>query len=206
MAQYKKETIAILGMMCAGCSARVEQKLNAIDGIHSATVSLPTRTALITYDPQQVSLEEMKAQLAAIGYDMVIEEDRNVEAIERSAYVSLRNKVALSWLFALLTMAISMGWLTVGARDVSNQTMLILALLNMAWCGRQFYVSAWRQLIHGSANMDTLVALSTAISFLFSSFNTFWGEAFWGDSWHRMAYVVRCFCHDYHFCADWTLA
>ena len=187
MAQYKKETIAILGMMCAGCSARVEQKLNAIDGIHSATVSLPTRTALITYDPQQVSLEEMKAQLAAIGYDMVIEEDRNVEAIERSAYVSLRNKVALSWLFALLTMAISMGWLTVGARDVSNQTMLILALLNMAWCGRQFYVSAWRQLIHGSANMDTLVALSTAISFLFSSFNTFWGEAFWGTrgiEWH----------------------
>lgn len=187
MAQYKKETIAILGMMCAGCSARVEQKLNAIDGIHSATVSLPTRTALITYDPQQVSLEEMKAQLAAIGYDMVNEEDRNVEAIERSAYVSLRNKVALSWLFALLTMAISMGWLTVGARDVSNQTMLILALLNMAWCGRQFYVSAWRQLIHGSANMDTLVALSTAISFLFSSFNTFWGEAFWGTrgiEWH----------------------
>ena len=173
----EKKTIAILGMMCAGCSARVEQKLN-----------LPARTALVEYDPQQISLEQMRDALAAIGYEMVIEEDRNVEAIEHHNYISLRNKVAASWLFALLVMAISMGWLRLGiSKDAENQTMLIIALANLIYCGRQFYTTAWKQLIHLSANMDTLVALSTGISFLFSTFNTFWGEAVWGArgiEWH----------------------
>lgn len=170
----EKKTIAILGMMCAGCSARVEQKLNTLDGISSASVNLPARTALIEYDPQQISLEQMRDALAAIGYEMVIEEDRNVEAIEHHNYISLRNKVAASWLFALLVMAISMGWLRLGiSKDAENQTMLIIALANLIYCGRQFYTTAWKQLIHLSANMDTLVALSTGISFLFSTFNTF---------------------------------
>ena len=184
----EKKTIAILGMMCAGCSARVEQKLNALDGISSASVNLPARTALVEYDPQQISLEQMRDALAAIGYEMVIEEDRNVEAIEHHNYISLRNKVAASWLFALLVMAISMGWLRLGiSKDAENQTMLIIALANLIYCGRQFYTTAWKQLIHLSANMDTLVALSTGISFLFSTFNTFWGEAVWGArgiEWH----------------------
>ena len=184
----EKKTIAILGMMCAGCSARVEQKLNALDGISSASVNLPARTALVEYDPQQISLEQMRDALAAIGYEMVIEEDRNVEAIEHRNYISLRNKVAASWLFALLVMAISMGWLQLGiSKDAENQTMLIIALANLIYCGRQFYTTAWKQLIHLSANMDTLVALSTGISFLFSTFNTFWGEAVWGArgiEWH----------------------
>ena len=184
----EKKTIAILGMMCAGCSARVEQKLNTLDGISSASVNLPARTALVEYDPQQISLEQMRDALAAIGYEMVIEEDRNVEAIEHRNYVSLRNKVAASWLFALLVMAISMGWLRLGiSKDAENQTMLIIALANLIYCGRQFYTTAWKQLIHLSANMDTLVALSTGISFLFSTFNTFWGEAVWGArgiEWH----------------------
>ena len=184
----EKKTIAILGMMCAGCSARVEQKLNALDGISSASVNLPARTALVEYDPQQISLEQMRDALAAIGYEMVIEEDRNVEAIEHHHFVALRNKVAASWVFALLVMAISMGWLRLGiSKDAENQTMLIIALANLIYCGRQFYATAWKQLIHLSANMDTLVALSTGISFLFSTFNTFWGEAVWGArgiEWH----------------------
>lgn len=184
----EKKTIAILGMMCAGCSARVEQKLNTLDGISSASVNLPARTALVEYDPQQISLEQMRDALAAIGYEMVIEEDRNVEAIEHRNYVTLRRQVAASWLFALLVMAISMGWLRLGiSKDAENQTMLIIALANLIYCGRQFYTTAWKQLIHLSANMDTLVALSTGISFLFSTFNTFWGEAVWGArgiEWH----------------------
>ena len=183
----EKKTIAILGMMCAGCSARVEQKLNSLDGIETAAVNLPARTALVEYDPQRISLERMKDELGKIGYDMVIEEDRNVEAIERRAYTTLRNKVAASWLFALLVMAISMGWIQTGSRDTANQTMLIISLMNLIYCGRQFYVTAWKQLIHGSANMDTLVALSTGISFIFSTFNTFFGEQVWGArgiEWH----------------------
>lgn len=183
----EKRTIAILGMMCAGCSARVEQKLNSLDGILSAAVNLPARTALVEYDPATISLERMKDELGKIGYDMVIEEDRNMEAIERRAYTTLRNKVCLSWLLALMVMAISMDWVAIGSRDTANQTMLIIALTNLLYCGRQFYATAWKQLIHGSANMDTLVALSTGISFLFSAFNTFWGERVWGArgmEWH----------------------
>lgn len=183
----EKKTITILGMMCAGCSARVEKRLNELNGIQSAAVNLPARTALVEYDDRLITLEEMKEQLGKIGYDMVIEEDRNVEAIEHRNYVMLRNKVIASWIFALLTMAISMGWIAIGTEDTANQTMLILSLLNLGYCGRQFYVTAWKQLIHGAANMDTLVALSTGISFLFSTFNTFWGEQVWGSrgmEWH----------------------
>ena len=183
----EKKTIAILGMMCAGCSARVEKRLNELEGIQAATVNLSARTALVEYEPKQISLQQMKEELGKIGYDMVIEEDRNVEAIERRAYTTLRNKVIVSWLFALLVMAISMGWINIGPHDVANQTMLILSLLNIVYCGQQFYATAWKQLIHGSANMDTLVALSTGISFLFSAFNTFYGEQVWGSrgiAWH----------------------
>ena len=183
----EKKTIAILGMMCAGCSARVEKRLNELEGIQAATVNLSARTALVEYEPKQISLQQMKEELGKIGYDMVIEEDRNVEAIERRAYTTLRNKVIVSWLFALLVMAISMGWINIGPHDVANQTMLILSLLNIVYCGQQFYATAWKQLIHGSANMDTLVALSTGISFLFSAFNTFYGEQVWssrGIAWH----------------------
>ena len=183
----EKKTFAVLGMMCAGCAANVEKRLNQTEGVATAAVNLPARTAMIEYDEQKTSPEKMKEALAAIGYDMVVEEDRNVEAIERQAYRRLRDKVILSWVFALLVMAISMGWINIGTRDIANQTMLILALLNILYCGRQFYVNAARQLLHASANMDTLVALSTGISFLFSTFNTFWGERYWGTQgieWH----------------------
>ena len=183
----EKKTFAVLGMMCAGCSARVEKQLNAAEGVVSAAVNLPARTAMIEYDEAVTSPEKLQESLSKIGYDMVIEEDRNVEAIEHRAYRQLRLKVGVSWLFALLVMGISMGYINIGTHTMANQTMLILSLLNIVYCGRQFYVNAFRQLLHGSANMDTLVALSTGISFLFSAFNTFWGQRYWGSQgieWH----------------------
>ena len=185
----EKKTIAVLGMMCAVCAANVERKLNGLEGVRQASVNLPGRTVLVEYDAERISLQQMKDALAGIGYDMVIEEDRNVEAIEHNAFRLLRRKVLLSWFFALMVMTLSMGWLGTSNwnADIRNQTCLIIALLNLVYCGRQFYQSAWRQLIHASANMDTLVALSTAVSFLFSTFNTFWGEQFWGArgiQWH----------------------
>lgn len=174
-------------MMCAACSANVERKMNTIDGVKSASVSLPGRTVLVEYDPSRVSLERMKSEIEAIGYDLVIETDRSATEIERTAFRRLRNKTILSWIFALLVMSISMHWISVGDNIFANQTMLIIALANMVYCGKQFYITAWRQLLHRSANMDTLVAMSTAVSFLFSVFNTFWGEQFWGGrgmEWH----------------------
>ena len=175
-----KRTLPVIGMACASCSAHVERTLNGLRGVQSASVSLASRTALIDYDPSAITLEEMKAAINGIGFDLVIEADRSVEAIERRAYVRLRRRTLLSWLFALLTMAISMSWISLGSTAFANQAALLLALANLVFCGRRFYVSAWRQLLHKTANMDSLVALSTAIAFLFSVFNTFWGEQVWG--------------------------
>lgn len=175
-----KRTLPVIGMACASCSAHVERTLNGLSGVQSASVSLASRTALIDYNPSAITLEEMKAAINGIGFDLVIEADRSVEAIERRAYVRLRRRTLLSWLFALLTMAISMGWISLGSTAFANQAALLLALANLVFCGRRFYVSAWRQLLHKTANMDSLVTLSTAIAFLFSAFNTFWGEQVWG--------------------------
>lgn len=175
-----KRTLPVIGMACASCSAHVERALNGLRGVQSASVSLASRTALIDYDPSAITLEEMKAAINGIGFDLVIEADRSVEAIERRAYVQLRRRTLLSWFFALLTMAISMGWISLGSTAFANQAALLLALANLVFCGRRFYVSAWRQLLHKTANMDSLVTLSTAIAFLFSAFNTFWGEQVWG--------------------------
>jgi len=183
----EKRTLPVIGMACAACSANVERKLNSLEGIISASVNLPGRSALIEFDPQQISLGQMKEEIKGIGYDLVIEEDRSVTEIMRREYVLLQRKVLLSWVFSLLVMAVSMRWLYVGSLALTNQVAMLIALLNMVYCGRQFYVSALKQLRHGTANMDVLVALSTAIAFAFSVFNTFWGESVWtprGIEWH----------------------
>ena len=174
-------------MACAGCSANVERRLKAMDGMKSVAVSLPGRTAMVEYDESKVTPADMKKVVDAAGFELIIDEETRVDTIEKNSYRLQLRRMAVSWVLALLTMAVSMGWLAVGGRDAANQTMLIIALANMAYCGRQFYANAWRLLVHRSANMDTLVAMSTAISFLFSVFNTFWGEQFWGArgiEWH----------------------
>jgi len=169
-----KKTYAVLGMMCAGCSARVEKTLASVEGVREVSVNLPGRSALVDFDEQQVTAEKLKDAVEKAGYDMVIEEDRNVEAIERRRYERLRRRVVVSWLFALLSMAVSMGVSSLREGWV-NQTLLLIALLNLLYCGRGFYTAAWKQLTQLSANMDTLVALSTAVSFLYSTYVTFWG-------------------------------
>lgn len=182
-----KRTIPVIGMACSACSANIEKKLNSLNGITSASVSLPSRSALVDFNPDEVSLTDMKAAINAIGYDLVIEEGRSAVEIEKRAYTLLKRKAILSWIFAVGVMAISMHWINLGNNNTSNQVALLVALGNMLYCGKQFYVSAWKQLKNGLANMDTLVALSTLIAFLFSVFNTFWGESVWssrGIVWH----------------------
>lgn len=190
---YMKKTIPVIGMACSVCAANVERKLNSLDGINSATVSLAGRTALVDFNPEQITLEDMKREISNAGYDLVIEEDRSAEEINRREFTLLKRKTIGSWIFSLLVMAFSMGWISMGAeselaaRNINNQMALIIALVNMIWCGKGFYISAWKQLKHATANMDSLVALSTMIAFLLSAFNTFWGDDVWGArgiEWH----------------------
>ena len=181
-----KKTIPVIGMACSVCSANVEKKLQSLEGINSASVSLASRTALVDYNPDIISLENMKREISNAGYDLVIENDRSVEEINRREFTLLRRRTLASWLFAILTMCFSMGWIS-HTGSFANQICLLLTLANLLYCGKQFYVSAWKQLLHHTANMDSLVALSTLIAFLFSTFNTFFGEMVWGArgiEWH----------------------
>ena len=181
-----KKTIPVIGMACSVCSANVEKKLQSLKGINSASVSLASRTALVDYDPDIISLEDMKREISNAGYDLVIENDRSVEEINRREFTLLRRRTIASWLFAILTMCFSMGWISHTGSFV-NQICLLLTVANLLYCGKQFYVSAWKQLLHHTANMDSLVALSTLIAFIFSTFNTFFGEMVWGArgiEWH----------------------
>lgn len=196
-----KQTIPVVGMACAACAANVEKKLNSLEGVKEASVNLVGRSALVDYDPQAISLPQMKKAVNDIGYDLVIEADRSAQDIEREEYKKLKRKTIFSWVFAVLVMCISMGWLPIesmmraASGNVADSTItftknilsLVLSLANIIYCGRSFYRSALIQIRHGAANMDTLVALSTCIAFLFSAFNTFWGQQVWGAQgieWH----------------------
>ncbi len=182
-----KKTLPVIGMACSACSANVENKLRSIAGINEASVNLVGRTATIDFDPMQVSLEEIKQQISDIGYDMVIDDDRSVQEIEAREWKLLKRKTIMAWVFSAMVMCLSMGWVNAGGKDAANQLSLVIALACIILCGKEFYVAAFKQLRHGITSMDTLVTLSTAITFIFSAFNTFYGETAWGArgiEWH----------------------
>src|SRR3712207_5152779 len=114
-----KQTIPVVGMACSACSANAERRLNALDGIASASVNLSARSALIDFDPERISLETMKREISNIGYDLVIEKDRSVEEIQEREYTLLLRKTVLSWSIAIVVMCISMGWRPGGSRDMA---------------------------------------------------------------------------------------
>ena len=96
----QKKNIPVIGLACSACSANVERHLRSLDGIISATVSLPTRTALVEWDEHRITLEDMKREVSSIGYDLVIEADRSAAEIERRDYLLLKKKVIVSWVVA----------------------------------------------------------------------------------------------------------
>lgn len=171
-----KKTIPVIGMACASCSANIERKLNSLDGINSASVSLAGRSALVDYDPDKISLETMKKEINGIGYDLVIDSGTSVETIRKQEYTLLKRRTILSWILSVVGMCINMHWVKIGGGSFTNQVAMLIALANMYFCGRSFYTSTVKQIRHGAANMDTLVALSTSIAFLFSAYNTFFGD------------------------------
>ena len=104
-----KKTIPVIGMACVVCAANVENTLRKLRGVNSATVTLSTRTVLVDYDPDVITLDDMKREVSNAGYDLVVESDRNAEEINRREYTLLRRRTLLSWLFAALTMYFGMS-------------------------------------------------------------------------------------------------
>ena len=161
----QKRNIPVVGMACSSCSAHVERTLSEQAGVQSACVNLAMRSAMVEYDDDKTSLEQLKAAVNAIGFDLVIEHDRSVEEIEQREHKLLIHKTILAWLFAISVMGVQ------GFQNpaFSSQFQFILAFACLLTCGKEFYISAFKQLRHGMANMDTLVCFSTAISFLYST-------------------------------------
>lgn len=172
-------------MMCAGCAASVEKSLGRVPGVESANVNLAARTVTVEYN--NVSEQAMKDALTGAGYDLVIENDRDVMAEERTARRRLLWRVVVAWLGGAVVMALSMGWLSIGRPLDNNFAAMLLTLGVALYSGRDFYINTARQLWHRNPGMDTLVGLSTAASFGLSVFNTFWGDTYWGArgiEWH----------------------
>ncbi len=161
----QKRNIPVVGMACSSCSAHVERTLSEQAGVQSACVNLAMRSAMVEYDDDKTSLEQLKTAVNAIGFDLVIEHDRSVEEIEQREHKLLIHKTILAWLFAISVMGVQ------GFQNpaFSSQFQFILAFACLLTCGKEFYISAFKQLRHGMANMDTLVCFSTAISFLYST-------------------------------------
>ena len=177
----KKVVLPVIGMACSACSSHVEKQLNALNGVQKANVNLVQRCAFVEYDDRQITLVDMKKAINNIGYDMVIDSQLLAESIQHTYTKNLLTQTTWAWVFAIVCMAVSMQWIPIGSIDVTNQIALLLSLACMVVCGKMFYVSAWRQLWHRSTNMNTLVALSTLVTFTFSAFNTFWGSEVWGS-------------------------
>ena len=167
------KTIPVVGMACSSCSAHVERTLNEQKGVNHASVNLAMRTALVEFDDSITNLPQLKAAVNAIGFDLIVEENRSAEEVERRELSLLRRRTLLAWLSGAAVMAVPMLAGKDSHTAFTLQLQLMLALFCLIACARQFYTAAWKQLRHGMASMDTLVAFSTAISFTYSAIVTF---------------------------------
>lgn len=177
-ASYKKQTFPVLEMTCAACAVSVESMLKSADGVKDAAVNFANQTAWVEYDAQVTGPENLRNVVQSIGYDLVVDaEDPQAvqEEYQRSHYAQLKKRTI--WSIALSIPVVVIGMFLM---DLSwgNYASLVLTAPVVFYFGSHFFVNAWKQARHGKANMDTLVALSTGIAFLFSAFNTFF-PGFW---------------------------
>ena len=166
------KTYPVLEMSCAACAASVESMVAAMEGVTSASVSFASNQLRVTFDPAKISPGRIREAVQAIGYDLLIDEqhaDEQQEAAGRAHFLRLRRRTAWAWIFSAPLLVVGMAFMHMPG---ANWIMLALALPVLTVCGRQFYVNGWKQARHGRANMDTLVAVSTSVAFLFSLFNT----------------------------------
>ena len=175
----QKETYPVLGMSCASCAARVDKTLNCQPGVQEACVNYASATVQITYDTDECSPLLLKAAVQNAGYDLLIdaqeEASDETEKAYTARYESLKKRTLWAIVLAIPIMVLSMVWMHV---HWVNYVVWILSTPVVFVLGRSFYANAWKQLKHATCNMDTLVALSTGIAYVFSVFNLFFPE-FW---------------------------
>lgn len=173
-----RETFPVLEMTCAACAVSVESILKSTQGVTDAGVNFANQTAWVEYDPHQVKAVGLQQAVQSIGYDLVVdvEDPRAVqEEARQKQYQSIKNRTIWSAVLAVPVVALGMFFMNF---PYGNYIAMILTAPVVFYFGRDFFIHAWKQARHGKANMDTLVALSTGIAFLFSAFNTFYPE-FW---------------------------
>jgi P-type Cu2+ transporter len=176
--KYIRETFPVLEMTCAACAVSVESMLKSTAGVKNAEVNFANQTVLVEYDTKQTKPVDLQNSVRSIGYDLVVDvEDPQAvqEASQRKHYEAVKNRTIWSSILAVPVVVIGMFFM-----DMPYGTYISMALSApvVFYFGRNFFINAWKQAKHGKANMDTLVALSTGIAFLFSTFNTFFAE-FW---------------------------
>ena len=179
MSEFIKQTFPVLGMSCASCAARVDKTLNGQPGVQEASVNYASATAQVTYDAEVCSPLVLKAAVQNAGYDLLIDAQEDAvdeaEKAHLARYESLKKRTLWAIGLAVPIMVLSMAFMNV---QWINYVVWLLATPVVFVLGRGFFISAWKQLKHGTCNMDTLVALSTGIAYLFSIFNLFFPE-FW---------------------------
>ena len=176
----QKQTFPILGMSCAACAARVDKTLNQQNGVTEASVNYAAATATVVYDPTCCTPDSLKKAIQDAGYDLVIESDPDLSEQKAEEAHQLRYrqlKFRTTWAIILSIPIIVISMFLMGL-PYANYITWILSTPVVCWLGRDFYRNAWRQLKHKTANMDTLVANSTGIAYLFSLFNLVFPE-FW---------------------------
>lgn len=176
--RYTRESFPVLEMTCAACAVSVESMLKSTPGVRDAGVNFANQTAWVEYDATQAGRTELQNAVRAIGYDLVVDvEDPQAvqEEAQKRHYDEVRQRTIWSSLLALPVVIIGMFFMDM---PYGNYISMILTAPVVFYFGRNFFLNAWKQAKHGKANMDTLVALSTGIAFLFSAFNTFFPE-FW---------------------------
>lgn len=173
-----KETFPVLEMTCAACAISVESMLKTVPGVKDAGVNFANQSTWVQYDPSSVTPEALQNTVRSIGYDLVIDKDNQDEVKEdaqRRHFNEVKQRTIWSSILSLPIVIIGMFFMNM---PYGNWIMMALATPVVFYFGRNFFVNAWKQARHGKANMDTLVALSTGIAWIFSAFNTIYPE-FW---------------------------
>ncbi len=173
-----KETFPVLEMTCAACAVSVESMLKSVEGVEDAGVNFANQDAWVEYDPAVATPEQFQETIRSIGYDIIIEKENKEEikeATQQKHYEAVKQRTIWSSVLSAPVVVIGMFFMDM---PFGNYIMMALATPVVFYFGRSFFMNAWKQAKHGKANMDTLVALSTGIAWLFSAFNTFFPE-FW---------------------------